>query len=244
MATRPLRKAVALPTVEAYSSPETAAERLRSLLEVFRLLIMLRKKAQEHHVDKQVYAAFLHTPLLRDPGKLDTLLDIDESQSLLPFVSSAILVFAVTVLDNLLKSLERFLRENGNKELVAKANAIVRDWSRDESGQGADRRLTGNPGKFRKRYVFVSLYLGLMEEQEARDALKQPTKKPILDKRFAVLELYRKRCVIAHDDPFADMGTNPVDDYVSAYSSVQRLAKKWNASFPPALNHESTTGTS
>jgi hypothetical protein len=169
------------------------------------------------------YATMGRFQLLRDPKNPDVLMDIDKSESFLPFVSNAILVFAVTVLDDLLKSLDR---------------------SRDESGQGTDRRLTGNPGKFRKQYVFVSLYLGLMDEQEAKDALRQPTKKPILDKRFAVLELYRKRCVIAHDDPFADMSNNPIDDYVSAYRLVQRLAKKWNASFPPALNHESTTGAS
>jgi hypothetical protein len=234
---------VALPSVEASSSSaEIASERLRNLLEVFRLLIMLRKKAREHHADKQVYAAYLYIPLLRDPGKPDMLLGIDESESFLPFVFNATIVFAATVLDDLLKSLRPVLDKTGNQELVAKANAIIRDRF-PAFGQGKNGS-TDIQWTFRTRYVFVSLYLGLMEEQEARDALKQPTKKPILDKRFAVLELYRKRCVIAHDDPFAHMGTNRVDDYVSACNFVQRLAQKWNGSFPHALNDSQAAGAS
>jgi len=244
MATRLPRRTVALPSVEAVSPPEAASERLLKLLNVFTHTLTLLKEARKHNDEMHAYATMGRFQLLRDPKNPDVLMDIDESESFLPFVSNAILVFAVTVLDDLLKSLERFLRENGNKELVAKANAIVRDRSRDESGQGTDRRLTGNPGKFRKQYVFVSLYLGLMDEQEAKDALRQPTKKPILDKRFAVLELYRKRCVIAHDDPFADMRSNPVDDYVSAYRFVQRLARKWKESYAHALKHEPTPGAS
>ena len=243
MATRPLRKTVALPSVEASSSSaEAASERLRNLLEVFRLLIVLRTKAHEHHTEMQAYAAYLRIPLPLDPNRPDILLDIDESESFLPFVFNATIVFTATVLDDLLESLKSFLDKNGKKELVAKANAIMGDRfpksSRGRSG------LTGNPGKFRTRYVFVSLCLGLIEEQEAQVALKQPTNEPILDKRFAILELYRKRCAIVHDDPLADKCSNPVDDYVSAYRFVQRLAKKWNKSFAHALNHEPSPGAS
>jgi len=223
-------------------SPETALERLRNLLEVFNLLIMLRKKAQEHHEGKRVYEAYVGHPLPRDPGQQDILLDLDESKDYLRFVFNATIVFAIAVLEGLLKFSKSSLDKNGNQELVAKANAIIRD-TLPTSGKGkngsAKIRWT-----FGRRYVFVSLCLGLMEEDEAMDALRKPPKKPIPDKRFAVLELYGKRCVIAHDDPFADMRSNPVDDYVSAYRLVQGLAKKWNASFPPALNHESTTGAS
>jgi len=234
---------VSVPSVEASSSSaETASERLRNLLEVFRLLIELRKKAQERRADKRVYEAYVGQPLSRDPGKQDILLSIDKSESFLPFVFNATIVFAVAVLDDLLESLERFLRENGNKELVVKANAIVRDRSCDESGQGTDRRSTGNPGKFRKQYVFVSLCLGLMDEQEARDALQQRTNEHILDKRFAVLELYQKRCAIVHDDPFADMRSNPVEDYEIVYHVVQRLEEKWNESFAHASAHALTPG--
>lgn len=240
MATRRSGKAVSVLAVESISSPEAASERLQNLLGVFGLLITLRREAQEHHAEMNLYAEVAHSPLLRDPSDPDTLMDIAESKSFLPFVFNATMVFAVTILDDLLKSLEGVLKKNGNQELVTKANAIIQECCTSQGKNGSTR--TGL--NFRKRYVFVSLCLGLMEDEEAKDVLRQRTKKPILDKRFAVLELYRKRCVIAHDDPFADMSNNPVDNYVSAYHLVQRLAKKWNASFPPALNHESTTGAS
>jgi hypothetical protein len=241
MATSPLRKTVSVPAVEASSSfAEAASERLLNLLKVFNLLIMLRKKAQEHQAGKQVYAAYLHIPLLRDPGKPDILLDIDESESFLPFVFNATIVFAVTVLDDLLKSLTPILGKNGNQELVAKANAIIQGRF-PASGQGKNGS-TKIRWTFRTRYVFVSLCLGLMGEQEAWDALKQPTKKPILDKRFAVLELYQKRCAIVHDDPFADMRSNPVEDYEIVYHVVQRLEEKWNESFAHASAHGLTPG--
>ena len=242
MATRPLRKAVALPTVEASSSPEAASKRLRSLLEVFRLLIELHKKAQDHHAGKQVYEAYVGHPLPRDPGKLDILLDIDESEDYLRFVFNATIVFVVSILDDLLESLERVLMKNGNQDLVAKANAIIGDKSPKSDRGKSDE--TQKLGAFRRRYVFVSLCLGLIGEQEARDALQQRTDEPILDKRFAVLELYRKRNVIVHDDPLADTSGNPVDDYEGACRFVQSLARKWNESFPHALNHEPTPGAS
>jgi hypothetical protein len=243
MATSPLRKAVALTSAEASSSSaEAASERLRNLLEVFRLLTRLRKKAQEHHTEMKAYAAYGHFPLLRDPNRPDILIDIDESESFLPFVFNATIVFAVTVLDNLLESLQRVLMSSGNQELVVEANVIIGDRSpKSDWGRSGPTR---NPGNFRTRYVFVLLSLGLIEEQEVQDAFKQPTDKPIRDKRFAVLELYQKRCAIVHDDPLADMCSNPVDDYGIAYHFVQRLAQKWNESFPHALNHEPTPGVS
>jgi hypothetical protein len=81
-----------------------------------------------------------------------------------------------------------------------------------------------------------------MDEQEARDALQQRTNEHILDKRFAVLELYQKRCAIVHDDPFADMRSNPVEDYEIVYHVVQRLEEKWNESFAHASAHALTPG--
>jgi len=242
MATRRSGKAVSVLAVESISSPEAASERLENLLGVFGLLITLRREAQEHHAEMHTYARMGHFQLSRDPSNPDILMDIAESEKFLPFVFNATIVFAVAVLDGLLKSSKSSLDKNGNQELVAKANAIIRDTlpasSKSKNGS-ANIRWT-----FGRRYVFVSLCLGLMEEEEAKDALRKRPKKPTPDKHFAVLELYGKRCVIAHDDPFADMRSNPVDDYVSAYRLVQGLAKKWNASFPPALNHESTTGAS
>ena len=214
MATELPKTTVSVRAVESISSPETALERLRSLLEVFNLLIMLRKKAQEHRAGKQVYEAFVGHPLPGDPGKQDILLNLDESEDYLRFVFNATIVFAVAVLDGLLKSLKSSLDKNGNQELVAKANAIIQDMLPASSKGKNDS--TNIPWTFGRRYVFVSLCLGLMEESEAKDALRKRRKKSIPDKRFAVLELYRKRCVIAHDDPFADMRGNPVDNYVSA----------------------------
>lgn len=243
MATRPPKKTLSVPAVEADSSlAEAASERLQNLLGVFGLLIALHREAQEHHAEMNLYAKVAHSPLLRDPSDPDILMDIAESEKFLPFVFNATIVFAVTVLDDLLESMKGSIKENGNQKLVAKANAVIDGrFCTSDSGESGP---AGNPGKFRTRYVFVSLYLNLMEELEAQDALKQPTNKPIQDKRFVILELYRKRCLIAHDDPFADMHSNPVVDYVSAYRFVQRLTKKWNESFSPALNHEPPVGTS
>ncbi|MFA4932583.1 MAG: hypothetical protein WC625_06745 [Caldisericia bacterium] len=242
MASKLPRKTVALPSDEAVSPPEAASERLRNLLEVFGLLVELRKKAQEHHAGKRVYELYVRHPLPHDPGKQDILLNVDESENYPRFVFNATIVFVVSIMDDLLESLERILMKNGNQDLVAKVNAIIGDKC-PKSGQGKGGS-TQKPGVFRRRYVLVSLYLGLMEEQEARDALKQTTNRTIRDKCFPILGLYQKRCAIVHDDPLADTSGNPVDDYVSAYRFVQRLAQKWNESFPHALNHEPTTGAS
>jgi hypothetical protein len=210
------------PCSEDISSPETASERLQDLLEVFRLLIQLRRQAHDHHSDMKAEAAYLHSLLVRDPNKPDILNDIDESAKLLPFVLNATTVFAVTILDDLLESMQRVL-ENGDTEQATKTKAIIRG--------GCPQGSADKPGKFTRHYVFVSLYLALMDEQEALDALRQPPDKPILDQRFAVLELYRKRCIFAHDDPFVDMrAANQVKDYVNVYNFVQRLDKKWNES--------------
>lgn len=242
MATRPPRKTLSVPVVEAsLCSVETASERLENLLGVFQLLITLRTEAHEHHGEMQVYATYLHTSLPRDPNRPDTLIDIDESETFLRFVFNATVVFAVTVLDDLLESLEKVLMGSGDQELVAEANTIIGDRS-PKSDRGKSDAT--QKSAFRKRYVFVSLCLGLMEEQDAWDALKQRMNEPILDKRFAILELYRKRCLIAHDDPFVDMRTNPMDDYGSALRFVGSLIQKWNESFSPTSNHEPTAGTS
>jgi len=233
---------VARPEVEGISPPEAASKRLRNLLEVFEHMIALLTEARKHNAEMQAYATSLRIPLPRDPNKPDVLVDIDESEIFLPFVLNATIVFVVSILDDLLESLERVLMKNGNQGLVAKANAIIGNKSLQSDLSKND--ATQKPGVFRRRYVLVSLYLGLMEEQEARDALKQTTNRTIRDKCFPILELYRKRCAIVHDDPLADTPGNPVDDYVSAYRFVQRLAKKWNESFPLALNYESTAGAS
>ena len=94
---------MSVPAVEVSSSPEIASQRLRNLLEVFNLLIMLRKKAQEHHAGKRVYEAYVGHPLPRDLGKQDILLNLDESENYLRFVFNATIVFVVSILDDLLE---------------------------------------------------------------------------------------------------------------------------------------------
>jgi hypothetical protein len=108
---------------------------------------MLRKKAQEHRAGKQAYEAYVGHPPPRDPGKQDILLNLDESENYLRFVFNATIVFAVTVLDDLLKSLTPVLGKTGNRDLVARANAIIQDRSPHLAGARAVQPKSGGPSE-------------------------------------------------------------------------------------------------
>ncbi|MBA4364791.1 MAG: hypothetical protein C0398_02145 [Coprothermobacter sp.] len=140
MATGPLRKTVALPSAEvSSSSAETASERLLTLLKVFNLLIKLHTDAQKHDTQMRAYATYLRIPLPPDP--------IDEPEDYFRFVFNATIVFAVTVLDDLLKSLTPVLGKTGNQDLVAKANAIIQGRSPHLAGTRAIQPKSSGPSE-------------------------------------------------------------------------------------------------